>query len=402
MMDNYCKYVYFGAAHSGNLSLFKSMKSQGYPFSRKACTIAAENGHLNIIQWILSEIEVWEEFYEETYRDWLDNVISPAAAGKGHLNILKIMPETTTWNTAVNAALQNGQMEILKWLQEKNYIEADENYFVSAASSGNLDIMKWLRNEYDFELNWVGALQEAVKIGNLDIIDDLTENVEFDYQCCSLAAKFGHFEVIKWMVENKYEWNSDTTTSAAEYGDLSILLWLLDKKFPVNKQKLAKGAIKGGNLQLIEWLDVNLNIKWTDPELCSIAVSISRWDILKWLFEKKCQVNNGIVAEAIIKGASLDILKKLHSEEPEPNWDSMSETAGSYERFDFIEWLSNEIDTNVCETAWTRSFYGAMKKNRFDFMKKAYSNYCVCLEKLPRFLVAPPLYEWLRKQECVK
>ena len=52
-MDDYCKYIYYGAAESGNLALFQQMRDQGYPFNKKTCKIAAENGHLNIIQYIL-------------------------------------------------------------------------------------------------------------------------------------------------------------------------------------------------------------------------------------------------------------------------------------------------------------------------------------------------------------
>ena len=101
MMDNYCKYIYYGAAQSGNLALFKSMKSQGYPFNKMACKIAAENGHLNIIEWILSEIRMWSKYYKDVYYHWLYQVICPSAASKGHLHILQIMPVNTFWRPAV-------------------------------------------------------------------------------------------------------------------------------------------------------------------------------------------------------------------------------------------------------------------------------------------------------------
>ena len=77
-MDDYCKYIYYGAAQSGNLSLFKSMNSKGYPFNKHACKIAAENGHLEIVEWILAEIDVWRFNESEVYYDWIINEMCPA------------------------------------------------------------------------------------------------------------------------------------------------------------------------------------------------------------------------------------------------------------------------------------------------------------------------------------
>ena len=402
-MDNYCKYIYYGAAQSGNLSLFKSMKSQGYPFGRKACTIAAENGHLNIIEWILSEIKMWKQFNERVYNNWVDNVICLAAASKGHLHILRIMPEDTHWNEAVNTALHYGQLEVLKWLQENNHIDVHGDLIVYAAKSGDLNILEWLQNEYKSDWNLPGAMYEAISIGNLDMIEYLEKKkVVTDVFCYNAAFQSGQFEVINWLYTNRCEWNSDTTTNAAFYGNLSILQWLIEKKCPVNLEEITKSAVQGGNLQIIEWLDRNFSIEWKDQILCSTAVLSSRWNILEWLLAKKCKVQKGSLVEAMRNGARLDILQKLFYVETDTDWDINSETAGLYGRFDFIEWISHRMDAQVCNTVWNDSYYGALRENQFDFMKKAYSNYCVCIESITRCLSSPALYKWLQKQECVQ
>ena len=394
-MDNYCKYIYYGAAQSGNLSLFKSMKSQGYPFGRKACTIAAENGHLNIIKWILSQIKVWKEFNKNAYEQWLDNIIC-AAASRGHLHILEMVPEDITSQPVTEAALQNGQMTVLKWLQENDFLEVDGNSIVFAVKSGNLEVLEWIRNVFKSIWNWENATHKAVEIGNLDILKYLAKNcIVLSSYCCALAAANGHFEILKWMHENQCEWNSETTSNAASYGNLSILQWLIEKKCPVNPEKMATCAISRGNLQLIEWLASKFTIDWKNASFSTIAISNSHWDILEWLLAKKCHVDSIILA--IRNGARLDILKKLFYVEPNTDWDKLCETAGSYGRFDFIEWVSHQID---CSIAWNMSYNGAMIKNQLDFMKKAYSNYCVCVDTLGPGVSTSPLYTWLKK--CVE
>ena len=398
MMDNYCKYIYYGAAQSGNLSLFKSMKSLGYPFNRKACTIVAENGHLNIIEWILSEIRIWNEFNEEVYNDWITSVISPAATSKGHLHILKMLPRVTHWEKTVKTALQNGQVEVLKWLQANNHIDVNSSLITY---SGNLNVLIWLQNEYSVDWNWQATMYKAISIGDPDMIDYLEKkNVEFDAYCYELAAEFGHFEIIKWLYEKQCEWNLDVTSTAAENGNLSMLQWFIAKKCPVNLMKIARCAVNGGNLQLIEWLDLNFSIEWENSLLCALAVSNSRWDIVEWLLAKNCQVQKGTLAKAIKKGAGFNILKQLFYGEVDTDWDNICETAGSYGKFDFLEWIPNEINTSICNIAWS-AYYGAMMKNQFGYMKKVYSNHCVCIESMTR-CVANPLYEWLKKQECVQ
>ena len=402
MMDNYCIYIYYGAAQSGILSIFKLMKEQGHPFNSKACRIAAENGHLNIIKWILSEIEAWKESNEGDYKNCINKVMSPAAASKGYLHILKFLPGVTTWNLVAKTALQNGQMTVLEWLQKNNRIVVNRDLVVSAAQSGNLNMLEWLQSEFSIfsDRNWETAIYEATAIGNLDVIKYLQKKgAVFDSRCYDVATKFGHFEVIKQMYESGCKWNldkEDATLAAAECGHLSVLQWLIEKKCPVNLEQLAIRAIKGGNLELIEWLDKNLSIEWKDSSLCALAVSNSHWDILEWLFTQKCNIEKGILMQAVRKGARLDILQKLFYGAVDIDWDYLCQTAGSYGRFDFIEWISEKSGTSI---AWNSSYYGAMRENRVDFMKKVYRGYCVCLESMSRRAINTPMYGWLKKHE---
>jgi hypothetical protein len=49
------------------------------------------------------------------------------------------------------------------------------------------------------------------------------------YKNCELANCFshnGHLEVLKWLRENGYEWDSEICSGAAKNGHLEVLKWL--------------------------------------------------------------------------------------------------------------------------------------------------------------------------------
>ena len=315
------------------------------------------------------------------------------------------MPANTFWRTAVYAALQNEQMEVLEWLHKNNRIDINDGDLIAFATlSGNIDVLIWLQNRYLINWNWDLAMHRAIEIGNLNVIKYIDKYVEISALHCESAVEFGDFEIIKWLYENQCEWNfhysSTIIESAVKKGNLSVLQWLIEKKCPI-PTLITFYAVEGRNLQLIEWLDsFVVDLKWTYTKLCSTAVATSSWDITKWLFAKNCLVEKGTLVKATKKGASLDILQHLFNTGPDRDRKAICQTAGSYGRLDFVKWVSEGGD-DVRNIAWASSYYGAIKENRLDFLKEAYSNYCVCVERIPDVeFVVPPLYTWLKK--CIE
>ena len=322
-------------------------------------------------------------------------------ASKGHIDILKVMPSDTNWHPAVGAAIKAGQMQVLKWFQENNKVHIDNSSAVcNAAHSGKMDILLWLQKEFDLhDWNFEAAMWYAVNIGNLEMIQYFKNSgVEVDPSICAEAAEQGHFEILKWMHENQCDWDSDTTTNAAKYGNLSILQWLIEVNCPIDATNLEEGAIQGGNLQLIKWVKSNLNIDWIDSKNCKLAIANGHWDILEWLLDNECNYDDSVLKKALKKGASLPILERLYTSTV--SIEKLCKTAGAYGRLEFIIWLANKNATYYEHTVWNNAYYGAVKENQFDVMKKIYSTYCVCTEKVSICTNLVPAYKWLRKQEC--
>ena len=135
---------------------------------------------------------------------------------------------------------------------------------------------------------------------------------------------------------------------------------------------------------------------------CDVAIQNKHWNLLRWLLENKFPVDSDTLLIALNQCANLDILKDIFYEADFSDWNKVCKTAGDCGRYDFLEWLADEIDDNVHKIAWKWIYYGAIKENRFDIMKRAYSKYSFCTETVPiQANVFPPLYKWLQKQECV-
>ena len=404
MNDDYCKYIYYGAAQSGNLSLFQLMKKEGYPFNRKACKIAAENGHLNIIEWIMSEILVWKGDNDENsyYEEWIEEAIGGTAASKGHLHILKAIPSDYYSYFIIGEALQHSQMEVIKWLDEGDHIRDSQNILEYAAISGNVDIVKWAQKNFDVTFQLNKALRKAVVYGNLDVVKYLKDQDLYDWnsEVCSIAASYGCFEILKWAYENGTPLDETAASDAARSGNLNILKWLFEKECPISSN-LAGSAIYGGNLELIKWLHFNKIFHKIAASYCAIVLKQKNIDLLNWLLDNNlCEVNKECVIVAIRSGFDLKTIQRLLSLGQSIDLLDVCIVIGNKGREDVMEWLAEENHDTSYEL-WKSAYCGAVEENQFSFMKKAWSKWSFCAETLQVKLCTPPLYDWLEKQGCL-
>ena len=124
------------ACHQGQMEIAKWLRSEGCPWSAKACENAACEGHLEILKWLRSEGCPW------------DKEACTYAAYGGHLEILKwLRSEGCPWDEDACAyAAGEGHLEVLRWLKSEGCTWSAQAY-LSAAQGGHLEILKWLRSE---------------------------------------------------------------------------------------------------------------------------------------------------------------------------------------------------------------------------------------------------------------
>jgi len=172
------------AVKHGQLAAMIWLNDRGFPFSvRRICCMAAENGHLNILQWLkLNE--------------------------NGNVNGGYCRWEDTTPTDVCSTAAKGGHFHILKWASENGGL-CDSETCANAAEKGRLDILKWL---IEIGCPWDSeTCANAAGGGHLNVIQWARENgCPWDEWSCSNAACGGHIDTLKWLRKNGCPWNLNT------------------------------------------------------------------------------------------------------------------------------------------------------------------------------------------------
>jgi hypothetical protein len=253
-----------GLAAGGHLELLKFAKSKHCPWSTLACAYAAENGYLNVLQWLRSP----------------DASGNPDESGK-------VCP----WNASTIA---------------------------SAAKGGHLNIVQWARSQNCPWDRWTCAY--AAEAGHLDILIWARENgCQWDASTCSAAARGGHLDILIWARANGCPWNSSTCSAAAKGGHLNVLKWA---RFPDASGKHGCDwdadtfyfAVQHGNITLLEWLRFGTDAAcpWNSMT-CTSAAMHGRLDILKWLISKGCPCDYKICLQYAAQHCHSDVLEWLRA-----------------------------------------------------------------------------------------
>ena len=374
------------------------VQSQGNGFNLKTLATAAEYGQLHVLEWFYTHTNKFETTYDESQeRIW--PLIVTSAAKHGHIAIIEWLSELieTDWEQeCCTVAAKHGQLKLLKWFKEHDYVEYNSPVTLSAAVEAEQEkIITWLiRNdaEFDSEVCAVAAAKgnrTVLELGKQNWTDNTSRN----------AAKHGHFEVLKWLLEKGCA-TSDITSSAAEGGHLEILQWLVSSGHPLSDY-CGTCAVKGGNLDMIRWLDS----KGIECEIsdCEIAVKQDHLEILKWLKNKlNCKQLNFSLMEKATPQSSNELIMWV-SENCE--WDSADYNVWSnLADRGYFETLSQILEKHPSYLAWGTIAESATSHGHINITKWALKNSVQIIDFLLETSAAEhtdsayPLFAWISKQ----
>jgi len=174
------------AARGGQLDLMKWLHNDlNYCWDGTACTQAAANGHLHVLEWLYHEAR--PNTLAHTHSDpgrqpWPADMISRAARG-GHLHVLVWLNDTfarfmsRAIEGACDEAARFGYLDILKYAHDQG-VTITSDAASHAANMGHVHVLEWMRSTFH-------------------------GNSPFGYPAKTLssltnAAQFGHLEVLKW------------------------------------------------------------------------------------------------------------------------------------------------------------------------------------------------------------
>lgn len=267
-------------------------------------------------------------------------------------------------------AISRNYIDLVKFLtRSKSFIQSRDIFTIGdlAAQFGRLEILKWVMNIAPHKHSYAMICVKAAIGNHINIIKYILDiNTGIDKQglpvakyipdrtICECAARYGHFELLKWlrcdssMFDSEYgrntygifPWKNSTLYAAIECGRIDIIKYCLDNGLILSKgNKCCSRAAEYGQLEVLKWLRCDAN---------SLDTAINSYGIAYW--DEECIT--------IAAGAGhLDMIKymrdsSIHDDNICP-WDSTAtEFAANSNQLEVLMWLCTNgcpIECNICD-----------------------------------------------------
>ncbi|KAE9103952.1 hypothetical protein PF007_g14221 [Phytophthora fragariae] len=271
--------------------------------------VAAWNGHLEIVEWLHSELRV--PFSPTVWH----------AADNGHLDVVKWLHENGYKHgraAVMDSAAMHGRLDVVKWLHEHRAEGCSEQAMDGAALEGHLEVVQWL-HEHRSEGCTNAAMNAAASRGHLEVVKWLhTHRREgCTHVAMDSAAENGHLHVVQWLQVNRSEGcTSAAMDSAASNGHLEVVKWLHENRREGCTTKALDMAAENGHFEVVKWLHANRNEGCTTDAM-DMAAANGHFAVVKWLHENReegCTV--AAITQAVL-GAHFEVVLFLESHRTE-------------------------------------------------------------------------------------
>ena len=221
------------------------------------------------------------------------------ASKHGHLEVLKYLIDNGCQisDKCINIALEYGHISILNFLKDIVKTNIDCISITSAIKSNNISIVKWILDNPNLKINkFIGVdLTYAIKNKNYKLIEYIKqknlpiENKYFDVY--STAGEMKDFEMIHFLLKNKFPKSNEAYIGPALKGYLDIIIFLYNCQFPIN-EKMMNSAAEGGHKHILDWGFEN-NLPYENDLLIKAGKS-GNLNLCKELYDKGFLLNNHI------------------------------------------------------------------------------------------------------------
>ncbi|EFA81796.1 hypothetical protein PPL_05791 [Heterostelium album PN500] len=314
--------ILFGASQYGRLDMIRHLLER-YP-------IYGWNFHRALVKAPLSkDIEVLMFFVEKSIGIAKDlshtNNVFNMASIVGSIEMIQYLCvnrscDLSTCNVFLYA-IKSGHLEFIEFLFSnteyyQQFIGKDKDYLImSAAMNNHSEIVKLLiKNGFQSNSN---LCNEFCRHGNLPMLKWIKENSSdaFTDKSINYAATNGHLEVVVWICQNTtFECSLTTWSRAAEKGHLQVLEWIANNTtIPRFSFDAFEKAVGNGHLSVIEWLHKNNN--QTIPyqsEVMDISAKSGDLNLLKWMYDNIKLPFTKKAIKYLVNGNHMEALKWLY------------------------------------------------------------------------------------------
>lgn len=253
------------AAAAGQLKRLKKLHDEwdcDFFQPSDAAVVASANGQLDVVTFLLPLIR--------SNREEAAHEIMETAAVKGHCDVIEAAYKWEFEN-------REGFRRPSYWYQ---YPTDPSGALSNAITGGHIDAVKCLLGWYDWDI--VNAIDQAlsekqqaiaelirsensppetlhwaVKFDNLDVVEFLHDHCHAEdvYQETAVAAAYGHFDIVEFVIEKNprllidfYDSDNDPFVEAARCGHQAIVEFLCDKEcvLPESIREAFTSATKSG------------------------------------------------------------------------------------------------------------------------------------------------------------
>jgi hypothetical protein len=277
-----CHYVCRLAARHGALATLQWARAEGIPLVEDAYVgglkpnayeMAAEGGHLAVLQWLWT-VHTTDSLGRQEVLRRTSLAMCGAAAG-GHreaLQWLRANISDAEWaelpfkGQLCPAAAKTGRLAALQWLRANGCQEWGCNTTEVAAGAGHLALLQWARAN---GCPWSGVVggwetgpdedcHAAIRGGHLAVLQWLRANGRGwgPIDVCTIAAGCGHLAVLQYVHANGCRFGWDTCLEAAYGGHPAVLQWLRANGCPWDADT-ALAAAQQGHLEVLKWVVAN-------------------------------------------------------------------------------------------------------------------------------------------------
>jgi hypothetical protein len=178
-------------------------------------------------------------------------------------------------------AALSGDLPMLKWLREVIQCPWDDATLIYASCGGHFEILKYA---IENKCPWSALLcATTAEYGHFEILKWLKEvGCPWDSLTCHAAAKSGRLDILKWARKQGCDWSKSVYSFAAMNNDIVMLKWLKKHECPIESH-VSVFAAKKGHLSTLIWLKDNGFVLLS--EAINSTIIDNHLEVFKWLIE---------------------------------------------------------------------------------------------------------------------
>jgi hypothetical protein len=199
----------------------------------------------------------------------------------------------------------------LQWLHAQQGRPLHEDITYHAAKSGNVDVLNWLKDRghaFTAVTCW-GAAAGA----HVHILKYLRDGAcGWNTYACSAAAKAGHLTTLQWLHEQGCPWEPDEICGdAAESSSIEMLLYLMQQGCVLNERTLLKAAAQG-KLAVCQFLLAEQCP--CNAEACTDAAAGGHLETVRVMHESGCPWDVDTICSSAASSGSQELLQYLKAQ----------------------------------------------------------------------------------------